>query len=151
MEDKLVRYLPFKTEHLEKASLVYVDGFNGPPWYDDWTLDTARERLSLLLRYPNFVGFVATTGDEIVGLVVGNCEPWSDGTSYYLNELCISPKKQRSGIGQSLLKALINELREMEVKYVYLLTEHGSIAESYFIAQGFEVDSSAIKMWKSVD
>ncbi len=104
----------------------------------------------MLLSYPNSVGLIATSGEEVVGLILGNCEPWSDGMSFYLNELCVSSDERRGGVGQSLLETLVNELREREVANVYLLTEHGSIAETFFKNLGFEVDSTTIKLWKSI-
>jgi ribosomal protein S18 acetylase RimI-like enzyme len=149
-EDGSIHYLPFKSDHLEKASIVYTECFNGPPWHDGWTHDTAKERLGMLLDYPNSIGLVAIRNEEVVGLVIGNCESWTDGISYYLNELCVSSNEQRSGIGQSLLEILTNVLRKREVESVYLLTEHSSPAESFFLKQGFEIDSTVVKLWKSV-
>jgi ribosomal protein S18 acetylase RimI-like enzyme len=148
-EHEAINYLPFEIEHLERASKIYTDCFNGPPWHDGWTQETAMERLRMLLDYPDALGLVAIRNEEIVGLVVGNCEPWSDGISYYLNELCVSSNEQRNGIAQSLLTNLVKELKNRKVESIYLLTEHGSGAESFFLKQGFEADSTTVKLWKS--
>ncbi len=142
--------LPFEPKHLEKASKVYTDCFNGAPWYDGWTQGAAKARLATLLNYPNFIGLVAIQNQEMVGLVIGNYEPWSDGNSYYLNELCVSTEKQRSGIGYTLLEHLTSELRKHKVESIYLLTEHSSTAEAFFLKQGFEADSTTIKLWNSI-
>jgi ribosomal protein S18 acetylase RimI-like enzyme len=149
MVQDIIDYVPFSTDHLERASKVYTACFNGPPWHDNWSQETARVRLQILLDYPNAIGFVAIRNEELVGLVMGNCEPWSDGISYYLNELCVSLNEQRSGIGESLLDNLLKELKNREVESVYLLTEHSSGAESFFLNQGFEADPSTVKLWRN--
>ena len=81
MEDRSIHYLPFTSDYLEKASEVYAECFNGPPWFDGWTHDTAKARLSTLLDYPNSIGVVAIHSERVIGFVLGNCEPWSDGIS----------------------------------------------------------------------
>ncbi len=137
----------FTTSDLEQGAKVYVSCFNAPPWDDNWTLDDAKKRLETLLQFPGAIGLVATRESRIVGLAIGHCEPWSDGRHFYLNEMCIDPAEQRSGIGGALLREFLQVLREEGISSLYLLTDTGTGAEAFFRKNGFEDDSFSVKLW----
>ncbi|MBW4630802.1 MAG: hypothetical protein KME30_02515 [Iphinoe sp. HA4291-MV1] len=40
----------FTAEHLDKCANLYVEVFNGEPWNEQWTIETARLRLLEILR-----------------------------------------------------------------------------------------------------
>jgi aminoglycoside 6'-N-acetyltransferase I len=140
----------FTAADLESAAKVYVSCFNVPLWNDDWSLKAATKRLETLLRFPGAIGFVATGSEKIVGLAIGHSEPWADGRHFYLNELCIEPERQRQGVGETLLGEVPGELRSQGISSVYLLTETSTAAESFFRKHGFEIDSSAVKLWREI-
>jgi len=146
----MLTFQPFTDDNVEAAAKVYVDCFNAPPWEDDWSLVDAVKRLQTLLRFPGSASLVAKRDSKIIGLVIGHSEPWSDGLHFYLNEMCVDPQEQRSGIGQILLEAFFRELRTQGIASVYLLTGRHSGAESFFSKNGFEDDSSSIKLWREI-
>ena len=93
---------------------------------------------------------VVIRNEAVIGLALGHGEPWTDGLHFYLNELCIDPTEQREGVGKALLAKLMETLRSRGISSVFLLTEVSSVAESFFLNQGFEVESSSVKLWKEV-
>ncbi len=146
----MLTFQPLTGDNVEAAAKVYVDCFNAPPWEDDWSLADAVKRLQTLLQFPGSASLVAKRDSKIVGLVIGHCEPWSDGLHLYLNEMCVDPQEQCTGIGQTLLDEFFRQLRAQDIVSVYLLTDKDSGAESFFRKNGFEDDSSSIKLWREI-
>lgn len=146
----MLTFHQFTAAHVAQAARVYTTCFNAPPWEDNWAVEAASKRLETLLSFPNAVGVVAARSSHLVGLAIGHGEPWTDGLHFYLNELCIHPTEQRQGMGEALLNELMRELRARGVSSMFLFTEKSSLAESFFLEQGFEPDPSSLKLWRTV-
>lgn len=119
---------------------LFVDAFNGPPWNDEWTAESARERVSDIMDAPGATGHVAFADGSACGFLLGRIERWYSGDLYYLQEMGVDPERRRAGIGTALLTRLTVALRERDVRRVYLLTMRDSPAASFYRANGFRVD-----------
>lgn len=146
----MLSFRAFTSDDVGEAARLYIACFNAEPWNDDWSLEAANNRLDTLLRFPIAIGAVALRNRRLVGLAIGQCEPWMDGQSYYLNEMCVDPEEQRRGVGEGLLNEVIRQLRELDVASLYLLTEASTGADSFFRKNGFETDTSCLKLWREI-
>ncbi len=137
----------FTTEHLDKCAHLYVEVFNREPWNEQWTFETTRARLFEILNTPGFVGFVLKQ-DELLGFVAGYCKQGQKSKSFYLEEICVLPNKQRQGIGTKLLNQLMDTLTTIEVTGVYLLTKKDGQAEAFYTNNGYQRNQQMIFMAK---
>ncbi|MCC5621812.1 GNAT family N-acetyltransferase [Nostoc sp. CHAB 5715] len=137
----------FTTEYLDKCAHLYIEVFNGEPWNEEWTFETAKARLFEILNTPGFVGFVFKQ-DELLGFVAGYCKQGQKSKSFYLEEICVRPNKQRQGIGTRLLNQLMDTLTAMEVTGVYLLTKKDGQAEAFYTKHGYQRSQHLIFMAK---
>jgi GNAT superfamily N-acetyltransferase len=105
--------LPTVEEHRRLAESVgWADGFHWP------SLPGSLEN--------SLYGVVATSGDEIVGMgrIVG------DGSMYfYIQDVAVSPRFQRMGIGQAIVEALLAwvEARSPAVVGLFATPEAGEL------------------------
>jgi aminoglycoside 6'-N-acetyltransferase I len=129
--------VPLEPARLPAATALFVDVFNAPPWNDRWTPETAGRRLRDLLDTPGYAGsaLVGTDG-SLVGLVGGYRQRWYDGWHFYIAEMAVARDQQRSGLGSSLLTAFLDGLADVDG--VYLLTDAGGAAGSFYAKHGFE-------------
>ncbi|MEH2086365.1 GNAT family N-acetyltransferase [Nostoc sp.] len=137
----------FTTEYLDKCAHLYVEVFNGKPWNEQWTFETARTRLFEIINTPGFVGFVFKQ-DELLGFVAGYCKQGQKSKSFYLEEICVQPYKQHQGIGTKLLNQLMDTLTVMKVTGVYLLTKKDGQAEAFYTKHGYQRSQQMIFMAK---
>ncbi len=83
-------------------------------------------------------GAVLFEGDRAVGFVLGQIEGWVDGNLFLVQEMCVVPDRQRSGVGGRLLEWLLRALEAGDgVIRTYLLTDAASAAEAFYLANGF--------------
>ena len=99
-----------------------MDAYNRPPWNDNWNKDTAIALLSCYYNSPEFMGWTAAAGNEIVGCGVGNIEPYYQGNIFYLKELFVAAQYQKAGIGRRLVSAVKHDVALAGAKTIILLT-----------------------------
>ena len=125
----------FSPSHLDAAASLSVSVFNAPPWNDQWTPPTARQRLHDLLSTPGSAGMVLLEQDRPVAFALGHTEQWFVGRHFFLKEMCVLTSLRRSGHGTRLLQTL--EQRLAGVEQVYLLTARGGPAHNFYESRGY--------------
>lgn len=133
-------------EHLEGCAGVLAAAFNAEPWNEGWTLETARKDMISTLGTPGFLGFVYLE-DGVRGFAAGNREQDAANVVFYLSVLCVSPEFQRKGIGGGLMRRLKETLTEMGIRSIYLLTDRGTPAQTFYEKNGYRVSPKDILMF----
>ena len=131
---------PFPRENLEAGARLYRDVFNGPPWNDEWTVETARTRLAQLTEMPGYYGYGVTLEETLVGFLMGYTEQWYTGKFFHLKEMCVDPDHRRCGIGTELLAHLVDHLERENVTRLYLFTLRDSPARAFYDERGFHLN-----------
>ncbi len=68
-----------------------------------------------------YIGLVATAGTELLGAIAYGATPMTDGT-YDLYWIACDPRRQRSGVGTTLLGAMEADLRRRGARLVRVET-----------------------------
>ena len=127
---------------LDGCAIVYAEAFSKGPWFEKWSERKAFERLSNLFHAPGFVGLKALENNEIIGLAIGNIEPFTPKDIFYFRDLCVSPTYQKSGVGGALIDNLHDILRIENIERSYLITLRGSAMIPYLSNRGYKFDSN---------
>jgi aminoglycoside 6'-N-acetyltransferase I len=133
-------------DDLDAVTAAFVTCFNDPPWNDGWSFAAARERLEAILSARYFRGAVALSGGKVVGLLLGQKERWVDAFHFNLQEMCVLPERQRSGVGGALMRHVTEELRREGTAKIYLITGPDSAAAAFYSARGFYRSGGRIVM-----
>lgn len=134
---------------IEQCSKLYTYIFNQAPWFDEWTLESASERLRDIFQHPRYWGVgLFDENDQLQGFLSGYAETWWDGKHFQVVEMCVKTEEQGKGMGSSLLSALENYCKESRIKRIYLLTGSGGQAEAFYLKNGFYVNPRMIMMSK---
>lgn len=120
---------------------TFINVFNQDPWNDEWSTDTAYRYLIDFTNTPGFTGVVAVDEEEMIGFIFGASKHWWSGKEFFINEMCVSVQKQKTGVGSALMRFLIEKLESDEISNVTLLTDRGIPAEVFYKKNGFtEID-----------
>lgn len=131
---------------LTDCALFFTEVFNSPPWNEQWTRESALERLADCSRTPHFLGLIAEDGAEIVALAFGYSQKYQEETHYYLLELCVANHRQREGVGQALLDDLHGRLQAQGIDRIYTLTARDTPAQEFYENGGFYLSPKMILM-----
>ena len=140
--------LPIEPRHLACCAHVFMTVFNEAPWNEAWSLPAALARLQEIANTPGFYGIAADDDAEILGFAMGYAEHWHDTSHFYLKEMCVVPRCQRTGIGRTLIQTLSRDLGAMNVEKMYLLTVRDGPAEAFYTRCGFYSSPKMIMMAK---
>ena len=136
----------FEAVHENGCAQLYAATFNEGPWHEDWTEDSARERLSQVTGSPDFYGLVALRGGDVVGLAFGYRRRQPSGDFFLLDEMCVSADTRRSGVGNWLMARLRQDLAGAGVIRIVLLTTGDGRARHFYEKNGFQVDDGWVIM-----
>ena len=135
-------YLPQMAELMKEA-------FGGKPWNDDWSdamqLSEYMKDISMPYRPLNY-GLMLD--GKLVGISVGKVNHWWEGTSYVIEELCISPACQGQGLGSKFLGLIEQNIQEKGVSGIFLQTENNKPAYRFYHKNGFKDLDTHVSLYK---
>lgn len=136
-----MEFRSFETNDLLRCTHTFINVFNQEPWNDEWSAETAFQYLLDYTNTSGFIGIVAEEGKEIIGFIFGVRKPWWSGDEFFINEMCVSAEKQKTGVGSKLMKFLEEKLKMDGIENITLLTDRGIPAEIFYKKNGFtEID-----------
>lgn len=142
---------PFiESKDLSSCISLLINVFNHEPWNDKWSIESAEKYLQDYIQTPGFKGFIAEEESELKGFIFGFRKRWWEGDEFFVNEMCVQIKEQRSGIGTKLLKYLESSLLSEGIENITLLTNRGIPAEEFYEKNGFNVVNRLIFLHKRI-
>lgn len=141
-----IKIKDMELSELSKYAKLFADVFNGEPWNDSWTAETAGIRIENMIRTNTFIGKALYVDDDLKGMIWGQKEQFFDGIHFQIQEFCVKSTEQGKGYGKALLQALRDELSAIGVTNTYLITSRGERTEGYYAKRGFVTSDFMILM-----
>ncbi len=132
--------------HITKYADLFVSVFNSEPWNDSWTKESAQIRIENMIRTNTFIGKALYFENDLKGIIWGQKEQYYNGMHFQIQEFCVKTTEQNKGYGNALLQALENELSEIGIVNIYLITSKGEKTEGYYGKRGFVASDNMILM-----
>lgn len=137
-------------EYIPELAKLYVDAFNSPPWNDEWTIESASNRLLQMINCDGFDGLICYENNNIIGLILGNHEYFHNGMHFNIKEFCVDIKLRGNGIGVDLLNEFLKRLKDKGVNEVILFTSRTDGTEGFYNKRGFESFNDMVMMGKQL-
>jgi len=135
----------FREDYLDECAYLLVSTFNAEPWNKNWTFDTAKKELMWTMGVPGFVGLVSIA-DGVKAFATGYREPDDTRDVFYLKTFCVMPEAQGTGVGSRLIASLKEHLGRNGVNTIYLITNKGTPAETFYKKNSYNVNAEDIVM-----
>ncbi|MCR4640024.1 GNAT family N-acetyltransferase [Ruminococcus sp.] len=140
----------YRPSDLKKAAEVFRAAFAAEPWNEDWTLELAETRINELMSAPQSIGYVSENNGAVQAILCGRKLTYLHGAEYVIDEFCVSPDIQRSGIGSAVLDHVSKELTGEGAAAMVLLTTRGYPSERFYIKNGFTASDTMIFMYRPI-
>lgn len=103
-----------------------------------WTEATAKKRIKQVLTIDDsFSLIMKDDNDTVCGFVMGYFKQYDDIVGYTLEEIVISSKYQRRGLGSMLLCALETKVRDVGASCIELQAVNDEMHEKYYGKAGY--------------
>nr|WP_320012436.1 GNAT family N-acetyltransferase [uncultured Desulfobulbus sp.] len=128
---------------------IFIQGYNNPPWNDQWDIDKARVYLKAFIGDPCFIGYSAYQKELLIGACLGTRRYWWKGDEYYIHEIFIDKSHQRQGIGTSFMNQIQSDLLQKNIRTITLLTDRGTPADEFYEKNGFGSSDRLVFKYKN--
>ena len=141
---------PYQKDDLLGCIQTLIAAYNGEPWRNHWTEETAARYLNEFAASPDFVGWVAMDEDQLAGALFGRRKTWWTQDELFVDELFVHPKAQGKGHGKHLLQAAEENCRKNGLAGVTLLTNRFMPAMAFYKQNGYELNDHVAFLYKVV-
>ena len=124
---------------------VFTRAYNGPPWHNGWTVESAAVYLRDIIEHGSFVGFTAA-GGKIAGACLCRIRTWWSGREIFIEELFVTTAAQGRGIGRGLINAVRGYAAANDLRAITLLTDNRKPALGFYEKMGFCVLGNVVYM-----
>ncbi len=140
----------FHPDDLETCVHLLIEAYNGEPWNNHWTIETASRYLKEFVSNDKFVGFVICESEVVVGAMFAHRKTWWTNDELYVDELYISPGFQGKGYGERLLSHAEHYAKSEGLAGLTLLTNRYFPATAFYTKHGYQQAEHIIYMYKVV-
>jgi aminoglycoside 6'-N-acetyltransferase I len=137
-------------EDIDKCAQLLIQSYNCPPWNHQWDRGKAVKYLNEYADRDRFVGFVLCEDDYIAGAMFGHSKTWWTNDLLYVDELFISPGRQRLGYGKLLLSHTEQYAGEKGYDVVSLMTSKYMPAFKFYKSIDYTQAEHFVYFFKSV-
>ena len=135
--------------YLPEMVKLYKSAFYGEPWNDDWSDE---EQLTEYIKEKSggfhAINYGLLIDGALVAISLGQITHWWEGTNYVLDELCVSPDLQGTGIGTRFMELIEADLKPRDVKGIFLQTDSDKPAYKFYRKNGFNDISKHVSLFK---
>jgi len=124
-----------KTEDLAPCAKLLVSVYSEPPYNEKWKLSAAKTYLERFRKADPEGCFVAKTDGRTIGAIFSFSYPWQAGKSVLIQELFVSPKQRRKGVG----KQLLSKINHGQKTSAWLVAHRESKAAKFYKKMGFSL------------
>ncbi len=136
--------------YLSEMVSLYKSAFSGEPWNDDWSDE---EQLTEYIKEKSggfhAVNYGLIRDGKLIAISLGQITHWWEGTNYVMDELCVSPDCQGTGIGTRFMDLITSDLKKRGAKGIFLQTDSDKPSYSFYQKNGFKDLSKHVSLFKS--
>lgn len=133
---------------MPRCAEILCEAYNNEMWQCHWTAQTATAYLMDYFRAEKFVGLVLEEDSDIIGALFAHEKIWWNNSELYVDEVFITPVKQRGGYGSALLKAAEQYSAEHGLAGLTLCTNKYAPARDFYRKNGFSDNEYIVFMYK---
>ena len=145
-------FIVLDQSYLSEAVKLYKSAFYGEPWNDDWS-DEGQLTEYIKEKSGGFhaVNYGLLIDGRLVAISLGQITHWWEGTNYVLDELCVSPDCQGTGIGTRFMELIEEDLKTRDIKGIFLQTDLDKPAYKFYQKNGFKDLSQHVSLFKGFE
>lgn len=126
-----------KRDDISACAEILRSVYNNELWMCRWEQETAMAYLLDFYSASKFVGYVLCEEDTIIGAIFAHEKIWWNNSEVFIDEMFITPDRQRSGLGTMLLKQVEKYAEDHQLAGLTLSTNKYAPAPLFYKKNGF--------------
>ena len=134
-----------------RMAALYRSAFAGDPWNDDWSDDIQlTEYIKEISGSYNALNYGLFKDGRLVAMSIGMIRHWWEGTNYNIEEFCVLPDMQGSGVGSRLMSLIEKDIKSRGLAGIFLQTDNDKPSYKFYQKNGFNELSAHVSFYKNV-
>jgi aminoglycoside 6'-N-acetyltransferase I len=131
-------YRKMTTADISHYNQLFKKVFSLPPWNEEWSLAKINTALSRQICKEGFIGVVAQTDFGNCGYLTGFRLRFLPSI-FYVDQLFIDNDFQGKSVGTRLLSEATDNLKNLGISKIFLLTKPGTVAAEFYKKNGYNL------------
>ena len=127
---------PISDAEVGDCARVYAAAYGRPPWNEALDPGQICACIRRFIGRDGFCAWRAEAGGEIVGVALGVVVPYVGGAFLRLEDLCVAPDHQRSGVGGAFIREIERLSQALGCDSMLLATQPDVPAHDFYLKQG---------------
>ncbi len=145
------QFLILNESFIPQMSELFRSAFAGEPWNDDWS-DSRKlnDYIKDLACSFNSLNYGLLIGGRLAALSIGSVRHWWEGTNYIIEEFCVSPEVQNSGVGTRFLGLIEQDACSRGIAGIFLQTDRDKPSYNFYRKNGFGELTAHVSFYKKI-
>lgn len=126
-----------KQDDIKACAEILCSVYNNELWMCRWETETAVSYLTDFFDMKKFVGYVLCEDGKIIGAIFAHEKVWWNNSEVFVEEMFVSPDRQRQGLGTVLLDEVAKYVKEKGLAGITLSTNKYAPAPNFYRKNGF--------------
>lgn len=132
-------------KHIDACVEVYRRAFKEKPWEEDYEFAAVKKYIEKFMKDESRCCFILKEDEGVIGLALGVIMPSIDADYLRIEDFCVAPEKQKSGMGSGFIQLISQQLEALECDSILLGTQRDYPAHKFYVKNGFrEIESSVL-------
>ena len=138
----MVEIKEMDSESIAICAELYQNVYKNDPWNEEYSIDEIADYLFRFINSKTKRAYMLMLDENIIGIALGLIVPCIGADYFRLEDICISPKFQRSGFGSQFVKLISLCVVQENCDSILLGTQRGYPAHRFYLKNDFkEIDS----------
>lgn len=126
-----------KEQDITSCASILCAVYNNELWMCRWTEEKAAAYLRDFFEHRKFVGYAAEEDGQVIAGLFAHEKIWWNNDEVFIEEMFVTPEKQRQGVGTALLDKTMNYVKEKGLAGITLSTNRYAPAPKFYEKNGF--------------
>ena len=138
----MVKIKEMDSESIAICAELYQNVYKNDPWNEEYSIDEIADYLFRFINSKTKRAYMLMSDEKIIGVALGLIVPCIGSDYFRLEDICISPKCQRSSFGSQFIKLISLRVAQENCDSILLGTQKGYPAHRFYLKNDFkEIDS----------
>ncbi|MEG1560023.1 MAG: GNAT family N-acetyltransferase [Clostridia bacterium] len=146
----MIKIEEMTNEYILKYAQICVEAYREEPWNECHDLFEMQKYISKFISFQPKSCYVLLDSDEIVGIALCILIPCTDKDYMRIENFCISPIKQRNGLGSVFINLISEKAKAMGAGSLLLGTVKDFPSHDFYLKNHFQEIFSSVLLYREI-
>lgn len=134
-------------ESIDACAKVYIEAYGEEPWQEAYEHFVIKSYIEKFIKTETRYCFALKKEGVVVGVALCVKMPGTESDYLRIEDFCVTPKKQRSGLGSMFLQLIGEQLEALGCDSILLGTQKDFPSHRFYVKNGFKEMADSVLLY----